>query len=121
MPAPGGGVVVDDTGGIVVNGEGVAPAKPMPAITCAFPDADGSCGDVSGTGASQALSFGFPRDTFWPKSASAFLVLGIVLTLLAAQLVSPTRRLRVPRPKFRRPQPPKSIEPDTPAAVENAS
>jgi ABC-type transport system involved in multi-copper enzyme maturation permease subunit len=45
----------------------------------------------------QVVSFGFPRDTFWPKSAAAFVVLGIVLTLLSAQLVSPTRRLRLPR------------------------
>ena len=87
-------------------------------VDCAFADASGSCIDPS---ASQALSFGFPRDTFWPKSAIAFLVLGTVLTLLAAQLVSPTRRLRFSRPKFRRPQPPKAIEPDTPAVVENAS
>jgi ABC-type transport system involved in multi-copper enzyme maturation permease subunit len=71
--------------------------------------------------ADQALSFGFPRDTFWPKSAVAFVGLGVILTLLAAQLVSPTRRLRFSRPTFRRPQPPKAIEPDTPTAVENAS
>jgi ABC-type transport system involved in multi-copper enzyme maturation permease subunit len=46
------------------------------------------------------LSLGFPRDTFWPKSSAAFGVLGIVLTLLSAQLVSPTRRLRLRRPRF---------------------
>ena len=72
------------------------------------------CGFPGDTGVTQALSFGFPRDTFWPKSAAAFVVLGLVLTLLAAQLVSPTRRLRLPRPTFRRPQPPQQIEP-TPA------
>jgi ABC-type transport system involved in multi-copper enzyme maturation permease subunit len=43
-------------------------------------------------------SFGFPRDTFWPKNAAAFLVLGVVLTLLSTQLVAPTRRLRIRRP-----------------------
>ena len=53
--------------------------------------------------------------------AAAFVGLGVILTLLAAQLVSPTRRLRLSRPNFRRPQPPKAIEPDTPTAVENAS
>jgi hypothetical protein len=42
-------------------------------------------------------TFGFPRDTFWPKSALAFAVVGVVLTLLSAQLVAPTRRLHVPR------------------------
>jgi ABC-type transport system involved in multi-copper enzyme maturation permease subunit len=46
-------------------------------------------------------SFGFPRDTFWPKSAAAFTVVGLLSTLLAAQLVAPTRRLRFRRP-FRR-------------------
>ena len=49
-----------------------------------------------GSGTLQAVTFGFPRDSFWPKSAAAFVVLGITLTLLSAQLVSPTRRLRVP-------------------------
>ena len=47
----------------------------------------------------QQVSFGFPRDTFWPKSALAFVLLGIVLTLLAAQLVSPTRRMRLRLPR----------------------
>jgi hypothetical protein len=42
-------------------------------------------------------TFGFPRDRFWPQSVAAFLVTGVVLTLLAAQLVAPTRRLRLPR------------------------
>jgi ABC-type transport system involved in multi-copper enzyme maturation permease subunit len=102
VPLPGGGVDLpggrgfDDAGGVVVIPQGEALAD-------------------------QALSFGFPRDTFWPKSAAAFVGLGVILTLLAAQLVSPTRRLRISRPKFRRPQPPKSIEADTPTAVENAS
>lgn len=39
--------------------------------------------------------FGFPRDTFWPRNAAAFMVLGLVLTLLSTQLVAPTRRLRL--------------------------
>jgi ABC-type transport system involved in multi-copper enzyme maturation permease subunit len=42
-------------------------------------------------------SFGFPRDRFWPQSVMAFIVTGIILTLLSAQLVSPTRRLHLPR------------------------
>ncbi|MET0772207.1 MAG: ABC transporter permease subunit [Candidatus Limnocylindrales bacterium] len=40
-------------------------------------------------------SLGFPRDTFWPRNAAAFVGLGIVLTLLATQLVAPTRRLHL--------------------------
>jgi len=42
-------------------------------------------------------TFGFPRDTFWPQSALAFVIVGIVLTLSSAQLVAPTRRLRLRR------------------------
>lgn len=46
----------------------------------------------------QALpTFGFPRDTFWPQTAIAFVVAGIILTILSAQLVAPTRRLRLRR------------------------
>ena len=97
-------------------GGGTALAVPavecMPGAGCGNPPTDAM--------ADQALAFGFPRDTFWPKSAAAFVGLGVILTLLAAQLVSPTRRLRLSRPRFRRPQPPKAIEPDT-SAVENAS
>ena len=113
LPAPGMGV--DD----FVGAEGLEVGEAL--INCAFPDAKGNCGGAADSGESQALSFGFPRDTFWPKSAAAFVGLGVILTLLAAQLVSPTRRLRLSRPNFRRPQPPKAIEPDTPTAVENAS
>jgi ABC-type transport system involved in multi-copper enzyme maturation permease subunit len=51
--------------------------------------------------ATTSTSFGFPRDTFWPKSALAFTVVGLLATLLAAQLVAPTRRLSLRRP-FRR-------------------
>jgi ABC-type transport system involved in multi-copper enzyme maturation permease subunit len=38
-----------------------------------------------------------PRDAFWPRSALAFLVLGGSLTLVATQLISPSRRLRTRR------------------------
>lgn len=50
--------------------------------------------DVTGEPTPTA-SFGFPRDTFWPRNAAAFLVLGLVLTLLSTQLVAPTRRLHL--------------------------
>jgi len=53
----------------------------------------------------QTTSLGFPRDTFWPKSAAAFLLTGLLLTGLATQLVSPTRRLRLPVPVGRRRRP----------------
>jgi ABC-type transport system involved in multi-copper enzyme maturation permease subunit len=102
------------------GGIGLPSVEPSrPAANC---DANGNCNGAFGPAdTNAAISFGFPRDMFWPKSGVAFLILGVVLTLLAAQLVSPTRRLRISRPKFRRPQPPKTIEPDEPVAVENAS
>ena len=55
------------------------------------------CVDTAPMCSSSRLSLGFPRDTFWPKSAAAFVLLGLALTLASAQLVSPTRRLRLPR------------------------
>jgi ABC-type transport system involved in multi-copper enzyme maturation permease subunit len=58
------------------------------------------------------LSLGFPRDTFWPKSAAAFGGVGLVLTLLSAQLVAPTRRLTLRRP-VRRSQPQPAMAPAT--------
>jgi ABC-type transport system involved in multi-copper enzyme maturation permease subunit len=79
-------------------GGGVAIGQPLPiAIDCP-PNAKCIPPDVQST--VSTLSLGFPRDTFWPKSSAAFGVLGIVLTLLSAQLVSPTRRLRLRRPHF---------------------
>jgi ABC-type transport system involved in multi-copper enzyme maturation permease subunit len=85
------GVVV---GGIGAGG-GVAvgqfPIACPPNAKCIPPDVQTTVSN---------LSLGFPRDTFWPKSSAAFGALGIVLTLLSAQLVSPTRRLRLRRPHF---------------------
>lgn len=62
------------------------------------------------------LSLGFPRDTFWPKSAAAFGGLGLLLTLISAQLVAPTRRLTLRRPVRRSRQQPA----DEPAATDQA-
>jgi hypothetical protein len=89
MPMPAPGVLIDDFGagadGVVAMGAAIACP---PNARCVDP----------GIQAQQQVSFGFPRDTFWPKSAAAFTILGIVLTLVSAQLVSPTRRLRIRRP-----------------------
>jgi ABC-type transport system involved in multi-copper enzyme maturation permease subunit len=49
--------------------------------------------------------FGIRRDTFWPRSVAAWIVLSTVLILASVQLVSPTRRWRpglLRRPGFRR-------------------
>ena len=61
------------------------------------------------------ITLGFPRDTFWPKSAAAFFGLGLILTFASAQLVAPTRRLRLTLPRLRRRQ-----EPAASAAVPTA-
>jgi ABC-2 type transport system permease protein len=49
--------------------------------------------------------FGIARDSFWPRSVAAWVILSVVLVVLSVQLVSPTRRwrFRLPRPR-RRPQ-----------------
>ena len=79
MPAP----AADD----VVLRNFVAPDCPPNAF----------CRDGREIATQQQVSLGFPRDTFWPKSAAAFVILGLALTLASAQLVSPTRRFRIPR------------------------
>jgi hypothetical protein len=63
-------------------------------ICTAMPEVDGPCSYT-------ILVMGLPedaneppRDAFWPRSALAFLVLGGTLTVLATQLISPSRRLR---------------------------
>jgi ABC-type transport system involved in multi-copper enzyme maturation permease subunit len=43
--------------------------------------------------------FGIQRNTFWPRSVAAWIVLSTVLILISVQLVSPTRRWR---PRFLR-------------------
>ena len=92
----GGGVVVDGTDFVKPDILIAEPDCP-PNARCAAPGAGAGAGPQDAV-----VSFGFPRDTFWPKSAIAFMVLGLTLTLLSAQLVSPTRRLRLPRPHLPR-------------------
>ncbi|MGI8929504.1 MAG: ABC transporter permease [Candidatus Limnocylindrales bacterium] len=92
VPFPGGGVEFEGDGGV---------EKPLPAVLDCPPN--GRCAEPPGAAPLAAVvSFGFPRDTFWPKSAMAFVFLGLTLTLISAQLVSPTRRLRLPRPHLLR-------------------
>jgi hypothetical protein len=62
------------------------------------PPPDGVVADDVVPGQPQSLpTFGFPRDTLWPQIALSYVVLGLVLTILAAQLVAPTRRWRLRR------------------------
>ena len=53
-------------------------------------------------GATDPLAFGVRRDTFWPRSLRAWVVLSIILILASIQLVSPTRRWRLLRRPSRR-------------------
>jgi len=46
------------------------------------------------------------RDSFWPRAAAAWLATSVVLVLLAAQMVSPTRRWRIFRRRSRAETPP---------------
>jgi hypothetical protein len=85
----------------------------VPAIVAEACPPDARCIAPNGE-PTQAVTFGFPRDTLWPKSAAAFVGLGVVLTFLSAQLVAPSRRLRLPRPNFRRPNKPDAGAPTTP-------
>jgi ABC-type transport system involved in multi-copper enzyme maturation permease subunit len=54
-------------------------------------------GDVAGQ------PFGVRRDAFWPRALATMLVVSLVLAVWAAQLVSPTRRWRLRRPRRRPP------------------
>ena len=80
------------------------PAEPCPDARCVVPGGE----------TTQATTLGFPRDTFWPKSGLAFVALGVVLTFLSAQLVAPSRRLRLPRLRLGRPTKPDAAAPATP-------
>jgi ABC-type transport system involved in multi-copper enzyme maturation permease subunit len=107
MPAPVPGFGVDDSGGI-------AEVDTAIGVTVAGLVADGACPpnarcvgkpafDVGPAPVQQTLT-GFPRDTFWPQSAMAFLVVAVVLTLLSARMVMPSRRSSRLRRLRRRPK-----------------
>jgi hypothetical protein len=91
-PVEGAGGAVERAGDepLVVRGE-AQPAGGLPAGQ-----------DIAVDQPVEVATFGYPRDTFWPSSTIAFLIVGVVLTLLSAQLVAPTRRFRLPRMPSRR-------------------
>lgn len=84
----GGGIDCDD----------VNVSCPRPALP-----ADPANVPAAGIGepAAEPAAFEVPRDRFWPQSVAAFVGLGLLLTLLSSQLVSPTRRLRLRRGRRR--------------------
>ena len=84
VPAgPGPVKVIQPDGSVVIQGGGIAMA---PGI------------GVVGNDPIQAP----PRDTYWPRSAAAWLILSTILVLLSVNLVSPTRRWRPRLPRGRR-------------------
>lgn len=80
---------VDFGGGVIGPGRGVN-----------FGTGVGVVGDAS-VAADEAFAAGSTRDTFWPRTAAAWLVASFVLVVLSVQLVSPTRRWRFFRRRFR--------------------
>lgn len=86
------GAISIGIGGGATGGSTITPgiAEPVPA------DNAGGVRDVVVTDVAPVQPFGIRRDTFWPRSVAAWLVVSTVLTLVSVQLVSPTRRW-VPR------------------------
>jgi len=76
-----------------------APAIAVKGVTLGAAVAPATTDAVAPPDQQAIPTFGFPRDTFWPRNALAFVLVGVVLTLLSAQLVAPTRRLRLRRPR----------------------
>ena len=106
------GVMVDDA-----NIDLPAALAPAPAVAVLKLFVGGDDVPAAQDQNQQQFSYGFPRDTFWPQSATAFLGVGMILTLLSAQLVAPTRRLHLPRPRraSRPALPPESTADEVPA------
>jgi len=95
FPAPVPGFGVDDAGvGLkLIAAANAAPAVGWSADAACPPDArcvDAGLSAFDVGPVSQTLT-GFPRDTFWPQSALAFLLLSVILTLISARLVMPSR------------------------------
>jgi ABC-type transport system involved in multi-copper enzyme maturation permease subunit len=81
-------------------GQIVPQPKALPPI--AVP-ADGGKGGIIGDIA-PVQPFGVVRDSLWPKSVAAWLILSAVLTAASVQLVTPTRRVGLRLPRFLRRQ-----------------
>jgi hypothetical protein len=85
------------------NGTGDdVPAPSRPTVEPAVPGFDGG-GALAPPDVVEVQPFGVVRDSFWPRSAVAWLVLAALLIIGSVQLVSPTRRWRPRLPaSFRR-------------------
>jgi ABC-type transport system involved in multi-copper enzyme maturation permease subunit len=89
------GAISIGIGGGSTDGSTTPPDQPVsePAVRPGvFVNNKGVVNDVA-----PVVQFGIRRDTFWPRSVVAWMVLSTVLILASVQLVSPTRRWR---PRF---------------------
>ena len=77
-------------------GQVVPQPNPFPPVVVV---PDGGKGAVVGDVA-PVQPFGVIRDSLWPKSVVAWLVLSAVLIAASVQLVTPTRRVRLRPPRF---------------------
>jgi hypothetical protein len=87
------GAISIGIGGGATGGSTIVPnaSQPVfqPGVQPVFNDGKAIVNDVP-----TVQPFGIRRDTFWPRSVVAWLVLSAVLILASVQLVSPTRRWR---------------------------
>jgi ABC-type transport system involved in multi-copper enzyme maturation permease subunit len=77
------------TGGALIDQEGVTSPDAAVRAIGGFVDGKAIVNDVP-----PVQPFGIRRDTFWPRSVIAWLVMSAVFILASVQLVSPTRRWR---------------------------
>ena len=116
--------LADVTNGAISIGIGGGATGGVPVGT-GVDTSGGHGGIVPGKGVAADVApvqpFGIRRDTFWPRSVAAWLALSVVLVLASVQLVSPTRRWRLP---FRRASPGARLmrfpRPSLPAALRRA-
>jgi ABC-type transport system involved in multi-copper enzyme maturation permease subunit len=82
-------------GGGATGGASITPVDPGFGVA----EPGGVDGRVIVNDVAPVQPFGIRRDTFWPRSVAAWIVMSTVLILASVQLVSPTRRWR---PRFLR-------------------
>jgi ABC-type transport system involved in multi-copper enzyme maturation permease subunit len=86
------GAISIGIGGGATGGSTIVPADVLkidPTVQLGLPVEKAIVNDVA-----PVQPFGIRRDTFWPRSVAAWMVLSAVLILASVQLVSPTRRWR---------------------------
>ncbi len=93
--------------GNVTTQPGIEPFPVKPGVDFGGGVVGPESGENFGTGVgvlvapNEALADASTRDTFWPRTAAAWLVASLVLVLSSVQLVSPTRRWRFFRRRSR--------------------